>query len=296
MQNGEINGAILIIEHGRRLSRGVCQLADIVRDAVSSVSNKRGKDAELRTAAAITQDYLDGKDIDSERLWTYVCGCAGRQNEDLELILLKNTRRDDFNYKSNMSFRFENAGIACFCAPYRDYVMAVIVCGNEAAFLVKARELLHGDEYFCGISLPFSSVETLSAAQSQAALAIKIGKKISGAVNRCVDYAYAYLLNRLAEDTGVSAGLLHPALAVLKKYDKKNRTSLYGTLYEYLRFERNVVATAKHLSIHRNSMIYRLERLEKLLNLDLDDINVRMYLMLSYHIEASLRAAAVASG
>jgi DNA-binding PucR family transcriptional regulator len=122
-------------------------------------------------------------------------------------------------------------------------------------------------------------------ALSQAILAIKIGKKISGTVNKCADYAYAYLLSRLAEDNGLAAGLLHPALTALKKYDEKHRTSLYGTLYEYLRLDRNVVATAKHLFIHRNSMIYRLQRLENLLNLNLNDINVRMYLMLSYHID-----------
>jgi len=282
---GEISGAIIIIEHGRRLSGGACQLAGIFRDAASAVSYKRGQDAELRTAAAIMQDCLDGKDIDRERLWTHVCNCAGRQNEDIELILLRNSKRADFNYTSNTSFRLANAGIACFCVPYHDYILAVIVCGNEAAFLAKARELLYGDEYFYGISLPFSSVETMPVALSQAALAIKIGKNIPGAVNKCIDYAYAYLLNRLAEDNGTSDGLLHPALATLKKYDGKNRTSLYGTLYQYLRYERNVVATAKHFSIHRNSMIYRLHKIKNLLNLDLDDINVRMYLMLSYHID-----------
>ena len=285
LQNREITGAIDIIEYGRSLSAGTCQLADIFRDAVSSASNKRGQDAELRPISSIMQDYLNGKDVDRERLWTHVLGCVGRQNADLELILLRNTRRADFNYKSNMSFRLANAGVECFCMPYDDYVLAVIVCGNESALMNRARDLLYGDEYFYGVSLPFSSVETMPIALSQAMLAIKIGKKISGTVNKCADYAYAYLLNRLAEDNGLAAGLLHPALTSLKKYDEKHRTSLYGTLYEYLRLDRNVVATAKHLFIHRNSMIYRLQRLENLLNLNLDDINVRMYLMLSYHID-----------
>ena len=35
--------------------------------------------------------------------------------------------------------------------------------------------------------------------------------EISGAVNKCIDYAYAYLLNRFVEDKGTSAGFLHPA-------------------------------------------------------------------------------------
>ena len=284
-QNKEIIGAIVIIECGRSLSTGACQLADIFRSAVSAASARRGQDAELRTIATIMQDYLNGKEFDSERLWTHVCGCAGRQNEDIELILLKNARRDDFNYKSNMAFRLTNAGVACFCVPYCEYVMVILTCGNEAAFLAKARGLLNGDEYFYGVSLPFSSVETIPDALSQAALAIKIGDKITGTVNKCVDYAYAYLLDRLAKDIGISGGLLHPALTTLKKYDEKHRTALYGTLYEYLRLKQNVVATAKHLLIHRNTMVYRLWKLETLLNLNLDDINVRMYLMLSYHID-----------
>jgi len=285
LQNGEIIGAIIIIEHGRRLSAGTCQLADIFRNAASSASNKRGQDAELRPVPAVMQDYLNGKNIDSERLWLHILGCVGGQKEPLEIILLKNTRRSDFNYKSNTSFRLADAGVECFCMPYDDYVLAVIACGNEAAFLIKVRELLYVDEYLYGVSLPFSSIEIMPVALSQALLAIKIGNKISGTVNKCVDYAYVYLLSRLAEDSGLAAGLLHPALTTLKKYDEKYRTSLYSTLYEYLRLDRNVTAAAKHLSIHRNSMIYRLQRLEKLLNLNLDDINVRMYIMLSYHID-----------
>ena len=285
LQNGEIIGSIIIIEQDRSLSAGTCQLADIFRDAVSSALNKRGQNAELRPISAIMQDYLNGEEVDRERLWIHVLGCVGRQNEDFELILLKNTRRADFNYKSNMSYRMANAGVECFCMPYDDYVLAVIACGNEAALMIKARELLYGDEYLYGVSLSFSSVETMRVALSQAMLAIKIGNKISGTVNRCADYAYAYLLSRLAEDNGLAAGLLHPALTTLKKYDETRRTSLYSTLYEYLRLDRNVAAAAKHLFIHRNTMIYRLQRLEDLLNLNLDDINVRMYLMLSYHID-----------
>ena len=285
MQNGEKIGAITIIEKGRNFSAGDCQLADVFRNAASSAAHKRDQDAELRTVAAITQDYLDGKIIDKECLWVHVCGCVERQDDDIELILLKNVKRNDFFYKSSTSFKLASAGIACFCMPYGDYILAVITCDNEAAFLAKVRKLLHGNEYLYGVSLPFSSVEAMPAALSQAALALKIGDKIPGTINKCVDYAYAYLLNRLAEYKGASAELIHPALTTLKKHDEKHRMSLYGTLYEYLRLERNVVATAKHLRIHRNSMIYRLRRMEELLNLNLDNINVRMYLMLSYHID-----------
>ena len=285
MQNGDPIGAITIIEKGRKLSDGVCQISGVFREAASKAIGKRGQDAELRTVAAIIRDYLDGKNVDKELIWKHIRTNAGQQNDELELILLRNIKRADINYKSNMSFRLAGVGVASFCMPYEDFILVIIACVNQSEFLQKVRSLLSGDEYLCGVSLPLSSVESIPNALSQAKLAIKIGVKTPGAVNKCVDYAYGYLIDRLAEDIDATTGLLHPALAALRKYDAKHRTSLYVTLYEYLRLERNVVATSKHLFIHRNSMIYRLQRIEKLLDLNLDDINVRMYLVLSYHID-----------
>jgi hypothetical protein len=285
MRNGEQLGTISIVEFGRNFSKGSCQLAGIFHEAALSAVYRRGDDAELRTASTIVQDYLDGKDVDEALLWKHICSHFGQPNEELELILFRNTKRADFMYKSYMSRKLSGTGIPCFCVPYHDYIMAVIAYSGEAQFLMQARELLSGDEYSCGVSLTFSSAKTMRNAVSQAILAIKIGDKEPCAINKCVDYAYAYLVSQLAEGGGVGTGLLHPALTMLKKYDEKHQSALYSTLYEYLRLERNVVATAKHMFIHRNSMVYRLQRLGKLLGLDLDDVNVRMYLLLSYHID-----------
>ncbi len=49
--------------------------------------------------------------------------------------------------------------------------------------------------------------------------------------------------------------------------------------------DRNAVETAKCLFIHRYSLLYRPQRINKLIETDLNDINVHVYLLLSYHIE-----------
>jgi DNA-binding PucR family transcriptional regulator len=83
----------------------------------------------------------------------------------------------------------------------------------------------------------------------------------------------------------MTGDLLHPALGILSRYDAIHKSDLFHTLYIFLSNERNVVATAKCLFIHRNSLLYRLQRIERLISADLEDVNVRMYLLLSYHIE-----------
>ena len=50
----------------------------------------------------------------------------------------------------------------------------------------------------------------------------------------------------------------------------------------YLQLERNVVQTAKTLFIHRSTLFYRLDRIRKLVELDLDKESERFYLQLSF--------------
>ena len=148
--------------------------------------------------------------------------------------------------------------------------------------------MLPQEEYLCGISLPFSDASGMQRAGNQAALALLYGSQTPPSVSHCVDHAFLYFLNKLAGDKSFGTELLHPGLTRLRRYDERHGTDFYNTLYQYLLAERNVVATAKALFIHRNSMIYRLQRIQQLLDVDLDDPNMRLYLLLSYQIDRSM--------
>ena len=52
-------------------------------------------------------------------------------------------------------------------------------------------------------------------------------------------------------------------------------TALLLILCVYLLQEQNLHATARQLFIHRNTLVYRLQRIRTLLQLDLDDAAVR---------------------
>ena len=57
----------------------------------------------------------------------------------------------------------------------------------------------------------------------------------------------------------------------LQEYDQAHSTALLHTLCVYLLQEQNLHATARQLFIHRNTLVYRLQRIRTLLQLDLDD-------------------------
>ena len=54
------------------------------------------------------------------------------------------------------------------------------------------------------------------------------------------------------------------------------------TVWCYLKNGCNLSATADELSIHKNTMLYRLNRIEDLLEIDLNDFHTRLSLALSF--------------
>ncbi|MCD8217944.1 MAG: helix-turn-helix domain-containing protein [Clostridiales bacterium] len=79
---------------------------------------------------------------------------------------------------------------------------------------------------------------------------------------------------------------LHPALKILRGYDAVHHTDFYETLHIYLKKERNIAETARQMHLHRNTLLYRLKRLEELVPADLDDDRTRLHLLLSFEIVA----------
>lgn len=55
-------------------------------------------------------------------------------------------------------------------------------------------------------------------------------------------------------------------------------------LRNYLLTERSISATAKLMHMHRNSVIYRLGKIQEILALDLNDPDVRLRLLISFKI------------
>lgn len=69
---------------------------------------------------------------------------------------------------------------------------------------------------------------------------------------------------------------MHNILYSLMAYDKKYNTNLIQTLEVYLNKNCNLNQTAETLFIHRNTIKYRLQRIEEITNTSLDDAFTRL--------------------
>ena len=141
--------------------------------------------------------------------------------------------------------------------------------------------LLYGAGAVCGSSPSFKNVFNLPH-QLEVANIVLLFCSENQEENPIVQFAEVSLLYAekiLKEQVGEL--LIHPAISCLLDYDKENQTDFLDTLMVYLECERNYADTARALFIHRNSLLYRIQRIQALTGLDLDDPSIRLHLILS---------------
>lgn len=139
-------------------------------------------------------------------------------------------------------------------------------------------------DYACkaGESQVFNAVAGLFAHCEEARMALKLGSAIDPSLwhYRFADYRLDHLL-RYGTGTLEKHQLCHPALLDLIRHDEQNDTEYATTLVSFLRNNQSPTPTAKALFIHRTSLLRRIERINKITALHLDDPDEVLHLLLS---------------
>lgn len=104
--------------------------------------------------------------------------------------------------------------------------------------------------------------------------------------HRIFDYSDFYLPAILAPRMNEMepCNYLSPAIAILKEYDKIHQSDFLDTLKCYIINLCNTKETTSKLHIHRNSLLYRINKIEALTCLSLNDYHTRLHLMISFYL------------
>ena len=77
---------------------------------------------------------------------------------------------------------------------------------------------------------------------------------------------------------------IHEVIWQMLASDDKESSELLDTLYIYLMNERSYLKTSKELDLHRNSIVYRINKITGRYEVDLEDPDTRQRLILSYQL------------
>ncbi|MBO8127170.1 MAG: helix-turn-helix domain-containing protein [Firmicutes bacterium] len=158
-------------------------------------------------------------------------------------------------------------------------------------------ELVPDVEVRIGVGGISRKVDDIAKSYSQARQALRVGAVMMSKeeVHFYEDLGLYKLLFELADTKELQEFCLEN-IAPLLEYDRKNKADFLRTLERYLETNGSVRETAEDLFIHRNTLNYRLRRIEEILGQDLSDSETRLKLLLALRIRRITQAKGGALG
>ena len=235
----------------------------------------------LETASYLFSELLDGKTVEQKQLdWILYSLGWNTINTNYYLIYFKSLNK--FGNERSLLPQIERHIPGCKMLYWNNHIIMLL---SEAALKRFEKDILHINREFnmkCGVSLPFQDWEHLDIYFKQVKNILQYSDN-NNQIHYSLDYSWQYLLDSMKENA-VTMRFVHPAIQILLDYDSTNSTDFAKTLYTYLKCERNTTLTADELFIHRNTLQYRIRRIKDLIQVDLDNSDIRSHLMLSYLI------------
>ncbi len=173
-----------------------------------------------------------------------------------------------------------------YAIPYGGAI-AGILFGDEAAALDKVKEiytylLSHGIAVTISVGDAVSPISKLSESYRKAAAI----QALTGPERPVAAYRDAGLYKLLLNGTPVSVlqDFYEETLGALAAYDKAHRSSLTETLRYYLFHQCSIKETALHEVVHRNTILYKFNKIEKITGKDLYDEEDKTAMVLAFKI------------
>ena len=125
---------------------------------------------------------------------------------------------------------------------------------------------LKNNGLIAGLSNRFQNIQEIRKYFDQSLKSAQLGMKMKNApgLYRYEVMSIFHILEICESKDYNLLDFCHPALLVLKAYDEEKNTDFFNTLYQYLNFSQNTQQTANYLHIHKNTLLYRIDKIKKI--------------------------------
>lgn len=207
------------------------------------------------------------------------------------IIIVRFSRQYDLDI-ALLLYRFQSLLTGELYTIYQNQL--VILCHRDknqeiGDFLLKnMSELALRYHLLIGISQEFFELTEIRRYYHQAEKALRYGESLDRKnTKHPLYYFHDYTLVEMLSICGKNETLLdfcNEKILQLMRYDQKMHTNYFPTLYEYVENCFNVRRTAEALFIHKNTLIYRIDKIKKIINYDFTDSWENFTLYLSFRI------------
>lgn len=184
------------------------------------------------------------------------------------------------NITHNAAFLYYNGAFLVITNDVTDDELDEIVEG----FVQNAKRRMKDLHFYVGIGSKVYGVEKLYEsyyrAKSAASMAIREKK----------DFVYfdemgIYRVLYSIKDRDILQDMLNETLRPLMNYDKEHDSNYVETLEAYLKYNGSIQEVSERLFTHRNTVIYRMNNIRKILDCKLETVEERTPYLLAYYIK-----------
>lgn len=144
----------------------------------------------------------------------------------------------------------------------------------------KLERLLIAHNMNCGVSICFNDFKQLKAYYIQSAFAVEYSHEHSNSVLQYYENCYnEHLVQLLKTQTDLRC-FCHPQILRMWQSRDENQRELINCLYNFLLNGANLATTSKALHLHRNTLIYRINKISQILGQDLKNLTSEQLLSL----------------
>jgi hypothetical protein len=125
--------------------------------------------------------------------------------------------------------------------------------------------------YRIGVSVPFDNIYDVAGHLGDVRLALQIAAFAEDEASMIYVQKYKIHIHFLSVLQPGASCIVNPALEEIKKYDAEHESEYFPTLKAYLLCKRDFKRVADMLHIHKNTAVYRIQRVAEWFHLDFKD-------------------------
>lgn len=278
-------GTVMAYENNHPFTKKDIHLMQVFQKAVIAFCLANPNLLRSRSALAeYFQDMLSQNPLDGYNL-RHILSLAGWKAEDLYIVLCaqpRNAHRGDAVSHLCNDLEDSLAGIQAF--PYGNIAVAIIHYGqyqNLSSLVSALSRQIPRRIFVWGLSHEFSGLGSFLDYYRQALFAMNHALLLFQPYCTMRNAAIRCLREGLMEDSWLKT-VFHPDFLTLIQYDMQNNTQYTSSLYWFLFYSGNYTDAANQLNLHRNTLIYRINRVQEMLHFDFSSIGEKELFLLSY--------------
>lgn len=198
----------------------------------------------------------------------------------LVVTKLKNSSlKLDGNCSRIIKERFEVIFPCERCFEHENGIVSIVRCAHHPYKIELLKQRLSrafaADEVVCAVSSVFYDIGRIRSFYKQCAFLLDDGVEDDGFVRFYGSAFFRHFLNEYGIDRSYS-WIIDPKVDVLRAYDDKNKTNLVECVKTFIECGFNKKRAAQRMSIHYNTLTYRLSRIKEIAMIDLESAESEM--------------------